>query len=741
MPSPSVQPAPAVDPALAVQRRQQQNAERLFQRLEQVQVHDLVVHYCLERSSITLPGVLIRFLAVAALFRLDSMRKWHMVLHQQLLPEPVRKWLKCERLTEMVELAAVDWIPPAILLDTLAWQVADGLTRCAVPQPMAVIRQTIAVLLLREAKRCGDGITLDRSFWRRAAEKGQRPLAAAVQAECRRRIEFVLGQVELSEAVQGRWLDLPQLTREERAKLEAARVARPQERLQALEAAFDEGMFDFVAKLLACSYSRQGRRAHHPLLLMKIWLTILAVGSTSPGEFLHAVDDSLQLRLFLEVMSREKLPSERRIKGFLSERLSPVIEYLVLWHQFVLIGSRGIEIGTDFGTDAADMHDQARMKYDAAAKHVTGLLGWVIGECRRFCQANGRGGLGEEERALLLRAFEELDWKSLGNSGRNRQGLVAAIRDLLAGRFVTPGPSAVALDCRPRDGPVPADWATFARGLAEEFLTRMKAFGEKFDSSVFYDPEGSAHTKRSQTVHGYGVQFLADLRFGLVWAFAVFPAGDGFRPQIAQWMIQSKRTFGWERIQFTSDREYTLAKAIHAWEQEQILHYGPRADIDEKRKKGVFLERDFEVHESYAICPNGIQLKRKPNVFVRGSAEQWRYQAKAADCQGCPRRGECTKGKNPRMLCVNVYREDLEKHAARMRADPDRTRDLMGRHRATAEGIVNNLMNHLGVRNARWKGLALARVQVGLAIVLLNTVKWHKIGCGHLEPMKLKPAA
>ena len=93
------------------------------------------------------------------------------------------------------------------------------------------------------------------------------------------------------------------------------------------------------------------------------------------------------------------------------------------------------------------------------------------------------------------------------------------------------------------------------------------------------------------------------------------------------------------------------------------------------------------------------------------------------------------------MLCVNVYREDLTIHSKRMKADPQRTRDLMGRHRAISEGIVNNLMNHLGLRQATWKGLALARVQVGLAIAMLNTLKWHKIVHGRLEAMTLKPAA
>jgi hypothetical protein len=64
--------------------------------------------------------------------------------------------------------------------------------------------------------------------------------------------------------------------------------------------------------------------------------------------------------------------------------------------------------------------------------------------------------------------------------------------------------------------------------------------------------------------------------------------------------------------------------------------------------------------------------------------------------------------------------EDLEIHAARMKVDPERTRDLMGRHCAMSEGLVNALMNHQGVRHACWKGLALTRFQVGLAIILGN---------------------
>ena len=170
------------------------------------------------------------------------------------------------------------------------------------------------------------------------------------------------------------------------------------------------------------------------------------------------------------------------------------------------------------------------------------------------------------------------------------------------------------------------------------------------------------------------------------------------------------------------------------------VHYGPRANLEGKKKDNIFYEEDFELHEFYAICPNGKRLNRKPNIFVRGSNEQWRYQAKGTDCRDCRLRPQCTQGKGQKILCVNVYREDLALHTERMKADPQQTRDLMGRHRAMSEGMVNNLMNHQGVRYARWKGLAMARLQVGLAVVMISVLKWHKLRHGQLAPMTLKAA-
>jgi hypothetical protein len=165
-------------------------------------------------------------------------------------------------------------------------QVADVTVNDTLEQSSAaVIRQTIRDLLFRDAETSNGGIVVSGRFWRRFANRGSRRLPAGQLAECQERIDFVLGEVDLSEVVERRWQEIPELSQEERTRLVAVRVAEPCERLQALEEAFEQGLFDFVVQLLACSYSRYGRRPHHPLLLSKVWLAMLSMGTSSPARF------------------------------------------------------------------------------------------------------------------------------------------------------------------------------------------------------------------------------------------------------------------------------------------------------------------------------------------------------------------------------------------------------------------------------------------------------------------------
>ena len=52
----------------------------------------------------------------------------------------------------------------------------------------------------------------------------------------------------------------------------------------------------------------------------------------------------------------------------------------------------------------------------------------------------------------------------------------------------------------------------------------------------------------------------------------------------------------------------------------------------------------------------------------------------------------------------------------------------------------NLVTAHLHAGDAQWKGLALTRLQLGLAIVMVNTLKRRKVSTGQPQPVRLKAA-
>lgn len=727
-----------VQPHQTVQNVQRHVAEDFVRRCSQVEVHDISFCYALDQEPVSIPAVLVKFFVLSVLFRLDNPKKWNAAFEHRWIPEPLIHWLGVPSLQVLGVQARIDWVPPKLFLEALGQQCGRVLIELAQPRPAVSIRQVIGRLFLRKAELSNGGLVCHHAYWKWFLRQADKPLSSRASQEVAQRIDGVLGQLDLAEVSPKHWQPVPELSDQDRRTLEAAVVDVAPERLQCLTEAFDRGLFDFIPNLFAASYSVHGRRAYHPMLLWKVLLAMLATGMMEPAGFLRRVNDSLQLRLFLGVMRAQQLPSARRVKGFLCERLAGVVEYVVLWFNLNLVHRGEVDLGNEFGTDGMEMEAQARRKSDATAVHMAPLLSWLLGQLRAFLQQHGRTELTEHERQLLLERLRELDWSQVGNISKSRHAVLQAIADALAGQLVTPVNSGVARTINARDGPVPSDFKAFVVWLVDALAEQLQAFGPSFDGATVYDPECGARTKRGKTVHGFGLQFLNDLKYGLVWAFAVFPAGRAFRQFIAEFVLGFQEVFGLGSMQLTSDREFTIAQAIHHWHANGIEHYGPRSDVDIK-KKGVFTEHDFQIHEHHAICPNGKRLNRKPHRFVRGSNVQWRYQARGSDCADCPLRAQCTTGKGAKMVCINVYQDDLIRHAGRMKEDPERTRDLMGRHRALAEGTVNNLKHHLNGSHAQWKGLAMAYVQLGMAIVLGNTLKWHKIQTGQLKPVQLQP--
>ena len=98
----------------------------LVERLEWPSVPNLTVSYTLEESATVLPGLLVRFVALAVLFRLNSPKKWRLTLEEELLPQPVQRWLGTGELAEVSEETTVDWVPSQVFIDTLSCRSSLG---------------------------------------------------------------------------------------------------------------------------------------------------------------------------------------------------------------------------------------------------------------------------------------------------------------------------------------------------------------------------------------------------------------------------------------------------------------------------------------------------------------------------------------------------------------------------------------------------------------------------------------
>ena len=239
----------------------------LLDRCKQTPIPDLPITFSHRDPTVCIPGVVIRFVALSVLLRLDRPHKWRVALERGWVPQGLVEWLGVSHLESLAEEARVDWLPYGVWMNALTDEVGKWLIQVRQPRPRAVIRETIRQVLLHAHAVHDGGVVMGGRYWKRFLRDQAKPLAPKLYVEVRERIQAGLGQLEVAELAPRHWMPVPELSAPDRAKLEAAVVSEAPERIQGLEAAFDAELFDFIADVLASTYSVLGRRAYHPVFL------------------------------------------------------------------------------------------------------------------------------------------------------------------------------------------------------------------------------------------------------------------------------------------------------------------------------------------------------------------------------------------------------------------------------------------------------------------------------------------
>ena len=142
---------------------------------------------------------------------------------------------------------------------------------------------------------------------------------------------------------------------------------------------------------------------------------------------------------------------------------------------------------------------------------------------------------------------------------------------------------------------------------------------------------------------------------------------------------------------------------IPVWDRSAIGAAGSftRADFTYDRERDVY------------ICPGGKTLRSSGTVL---DGTTLKYIARRSDCERCPLKPRCTKGRERRLSRdVNQYARDYTR--VLMKTDAYRQ---SGRRRKVIETLFGDVKRNLGLSRLRLRGLAGARDEFLLTAIVKN---------------------
>ena len=149
----------------------------------------------------------------------------------------------------------------------------------------------------------------------------------------------------------------------------------------------------------------------------------------------------------------------------------------------------------------------------------------------------------------------------------------------------------------------------------------------------------------------------------------------------------------------------------------------PDSSWQARQAPGFALARfgiDWEQHT--ATCPQGQTSVRWGEHLKAKDRTRVDIAFAAADCQACPTRAVCTRGKGPRHLKLLSQVEHLTLQAARQRQTTDDFKEQYAA-RAGIESTLSQAVRRCGYRATRYLGLAKTHLQHVLTAAALNLIR------------------
>jgi transposase len=226
----------------------------------------------------------------------------------------------------------------------------------------------------------------------------------------------------------------------------------------------------------------------------------------------------------------------------------------------------------------------------------------------------------------------------------------------------------------------------------------------------------------------YNVQFVVDLDSPLVLAYEVLaqPTDAG---ALGPMLERARYFLGRPPEELLADAKYASGPQLALAEGAGVTLFDPWQAKGPGGPPGGQPPRQlpkeqfrWRVELGTYECPQGHLLDfvgRSRERRGEGAAqERLRYRCAAAHCRACPRRPECVRGSGGRTISRSPYEEQAE--ALRERMATAEAQALYRLRKQTVERGFADVKEHRGLRRLSGRGLARARVAVGLVVLAHN---------------------
>jgi transposase len=442
-----------------------------------------------------------------------------------------------------------------------------------------------------------------------------------------------------------------------------------------------------------------GRWAYNPKILLKVVLLAYSRGLITSRKIERACKENVT---FMALCCGEQ-PDHSTIATFVSSMQEEIMllfrDVLLVCHEMDLLG------GTFFALDGSKLPSNASKEW--SGKHA---------------ELNRKREKIEKKVERLLREQVEADKQGVGSSGlSDRKKQIERLKQ--------------------------------KSERIEEFLKdnrpKMGRQGREIKSNIT-DIESCKMATSQGVIQGYNGQALVDKKHQVIVHAKAF--GDGQDHHLIPSMLDEAKAnmiaIGqgedyFEEAILTADSNYHDPTNLKKCEKEKVDAYIPdkrfrnRDPRFDKRRKVKKPERytleNFKYNETTDdyVCPNGRHLQLKVKKFTKGGVIYRRYGADREDCESCPLKPKCLKGKNVKGKRLNIVLGfvpgNLTKEMAE-KIDTEEGRRKYHQRIAIVEPVFANIKCMKGLDRFTLRGKIKVNIQWVLYCMVHNICKIMRYG-------------